>query len=171
MLPRAVSSTDLLTRMNPLTVFGPATSGSRVSLSSSVPPVWEALVGTLLKGPCWSSFVLPCRAVPLGRWLWSWGLWFPLCADTCFYISCSLDQLGAAKQFIQWLMKMEIWIKAYLSRRGWGNACRRNQLLHFCLAEDVVLAPPSRNSILWCFLNILFLWFCFVFYILNIFWS
>lgn len=64
------------------------------------------------------------------------------------FISPSLDQLRAAKQFIRWLMKMETQIKAYLSRSGWGNACRRKQLLRFCLAEDAMFAPPSLSSIL-----------------------
>lgn len=58
---------------------------------------------------------------------------------------------------------MEIWIKAYLSRSGWGNACRRKQLLHFYLAEDAVFAPPSLSSILLCFPHSFFLWFLFCF--------
>lgn len=80
------------------------------------------------------------------------------------YILLSPDPLRAAKQFVRWLMKMEIWIKAHLSRSGWGNACRRKQLLHFCLAEDAVFVPPSLSGILLSFPHSFFLHllFCFL---------
>lgn len=157
--------------MNSLTAFGPATPDSRVCLSSSVPLVRRGSGVALPWSPAGHS---SCSCTGQCRQEGDCGA--EHCASHCVLtpalcISCSLVQLRAAKQFIQWLMKMEIWIKAYLSRRGWGNACRRNQLLHFCLAEDVVLAPPSRNSILWCFPDTLLLWFCFVFYILDTYWS
>jgi len=85
---------------------------------------------------------------------------------SALYISPSLDPLRSAKQFIWWLMKMEMPIKAYLSRSGWGNACRRKQRLHSCLAEDAVFAPPSLSIILLCFPHSFFL--CFLFYFLHL---
>lgn len=147
-----------------LTAFVPAMSGSRGYLSSSVPLVLRDSDVNASHRALRLPFVLPVHAVPSGGWLWAEDSGFHHVLMTpALYISLSLDPLRAAKQFMRWVMKMEIWIKAYLPRSGWGNACRRKQLLHFCLAEDAVFVPPSLSGILLSFPHSFFLYFLFCF--------